>query len=313
MLCGPYRFDLGLERLARAHPRRLRAPLRGHATPTTRAAGPARSPSRRRLRPSPTRCSSCTGGRDRLIPAHHAATVGRRGAGSRSWSCTTTATTASPIVPFECRSLIADWLAERIAMPRRRLSAMPDTDIESAIALTGHPDSSRQGVDANDFRRVTGGARALGRAGSTPGAPTVTCTPSWPRRPSATATGFTAGQAWVQAALSYHFAKFVWVLDMASSTAQAKRQGQMAALRRAHRHSRPHGRACRRPVPGDHQAGRQPAPAGTGSSEHALVRPAAARPGLDQGGVLPLGRTSSSEPRARDLFARRPRSRRVGL
>lgn len=90
---------------------------------------------------------------------------------------------------------------------------MPDADIESAIAHWA-PRFTTQGVDPSDFRRVTSGLE------------------SWPQWLGAwCANGdmhaelaaeaaehgrhLTSGQAWVRAALSYHFAKFVWVLDMA--------------------------------------------------------------------------------------------------
>ena len=44
----------------------------------------------------------------------------------------------------------------------------------------------------------------------------------------------TAGEAWLRAAVGYHFAKFVWVLDPAKSRAAADRA--VDALRRAHAH-----------------------------------------------------------------------------
>ncbi len=89
---------------------------------------------------------------------------------------------------------------------------MPDEAIASAIANWG-PRFTAQGVDPNDFARVTaplerwedwldawaanGDAHAeLARAAEAEGH----------RR--------TAGESWVRAALSYHFAKFVWLLDL---------------------------------------------------------------------------------------------------
>jgi dienelactone hydrolase len=47
----------------------------------------------------------------------------------------------------------------------------------------------------------------------------------------------TAGEAWTRAAVGYHFAKFVWVLDRAKSRAAADRA--VDALRRAHSHLDP--------------------------------------------------------------------------
>ena len=60
----------------------------------------------------------------------------------------------------------------------------------------------------------------------------MTCTPAWPARRKAWA-GTTAGGAWVRAALSYHFAKFVWMLDETRHRAAADRA--VAAMASAHR------------------------------------------------------------------------------
>ena len=43
----------------------------------------------------------------------------------------------------------------------------------------------------------------------------------------------TAGEAWIRAALSYHFGKFVWMLDMARHDQAAGRA--VAAMASAHR------------------------------------------------------------------------------
>ena len=97
---------------------------------------------------------------------------------------------------------------------------MPDGQVTSAIANWG-PRFTAQGVDPGDFARVTGGHRALGglarrlagqrrparRAGRRGGRGR-----GWPR---------TAGEAWIRAAVSYHFGKFVWMLDMDAHDAVA--------------------------------------------------------------------------------------------
>ena len=108
---------------------------------------------------------------------------------------------------------------------------MPDSQVASAIAHWG-PRFTAQGVDPGDFTRVTGAVErwedwlaawqangdlhaALARDAADRG---------WQR---------TAGEAWVRAALSYHFGKFVWMLDMAAHDAAA---GQaVAAMAQAHR------------------------------------------------------------------------------
>jgi pimeloyl-ACP methyl ester carboxylesterase len=88
---------------------------------------------------------------------------------------------------------------------------VPDARVQSAIDHWG-PRFVQAGVDANDFARTTAGIdrweewldgwRALGdsHAGVAREAETAS------RR-------VTAGEAWLRAAVAYHFGKFVWVLD----------------------------------------------------------------------------------------------------
>ncbi|HUW78421.1 MAG TPA: alpha/beta fold hydrolase [Candidatus Nanopelagicaceae bacterium] len=90
---------------------------------------------------------------------------------------------------------------------------MPDRDIEAAIAHWA-PRFTTQGIDPSDFARVTNSIE------------------TWPEWLDAWCSNgdfhaelaklaefagqtLTAGEAWGRAALSYHFAKFVWILDMA--------------------------------------------------------------------------------------------------
>jgi len=107
---------------------------------------------------------------------------------------------------------------------------VPDAEITSAVANWG-PRFTAQGVDPGDFARVTGplerwedwldawcanGDQHAGLA----------------REAEAAGRSLTAGQAWVRAALSYHFAKFVWMLDQAKHRIVADRS--VAAMTRAH-------------------------------------------------------------------------------
>ena len=108
---------------------------------------------------------------------------------------------------------------------------MPDMEISSAVANWG-PRFTAQGVDPSDFARVTGPLehwadwldawRANGdlHAGLA-------------REAEDTGRSLTAGEAWVRAALSYHFAKFVWMLDLTRHRAAADRA--VAAMVHAHR------------------------------------------------------------------------------
>jgi dipeptidyl aminopeptidase/acylaminoacyl peptidase len=107
---------------------------------------------------------------------------------------------------------------------------LSDADIEAAIAHWA-PRFTTQGVDPNDFRRVT--AKLAGWPDWLAG---------WCENGDAHAAlateaeaanhNLTAGQAWNRAALSYHFAKFVWVLDMAQHRMASGKS--VAALLRAH-------------------------------------------------------------------------------
>ena len=108
---------------------------------------------------------------------------------------------------------------------------MPDEQVRSAVANWG-PRFTAQGVDPNDFARVTGGLErwedwldawcANGDAHAALAA-------------DAAGRGWdqTAGEAWIRAALSYHFGKFVWMLDMARHDLAADRA--VAAMASAHR------------------------------------------------------------------------------
>jgi pimeloyl-ACP methyl ester carboxylesterase len=108
---------------------------------------------------------------------------------------------------------------------------MPDEQVRSAIANWG-PRFTAQGVDPNDFARVTGDLErwedwldawcANGDAHAALAADAAGR--GWDR---------TAGEAWIRAALSYHFGKFVWMLDMARHDLAADRA--VAAMASAHR------------------------------------------------------------------------------
>jgi len=108
---------------------------------------------------------------------------------------------------------------------------VPDERIEAAIANWA-PRFLSQGVDPNDFRRVTSGLERWDE-----------WLDAWcengdlhaglAREAEGRGRTLTAGEAWVRAALSYHFAKFVWMLDMERHRSAADRS--VAALREAHR------------------------------------------------------------------------------
>src|SRR5215467_2948602 len=108
---------------------------------------------------------------------------------------------------------------------------MPDEQVRSAIANWG-PRFTAQGVDPNDFARVTGG---LERWEDWLGAWCANGDAHAALAADAAGRGRdqTAGEAWVRAALSYHFGKFVWMLDMARHDLAA--DCAVAAMASAHR------------------------------------------------------------------------------
>ena len=108
---------------------------------------------------------------------------------------------------------------------------MPDARVEAAVANWA-PRFVTQGIDFNDFRRTTARIETWDE-----------WLPAWVATgdehralaEEAEAGGrlLTAGEAWVGAALCYHFAKFVWILDVErnhETTRQARE-----ALYAAHR------------------------------------------------------------------------------
>ena len=161
---------------------------------------------------------------------------------------------------------------------------MPDARVQAAVEHWG-PRFTQAGVDPNDFARTAATVETLGGLARRLGRRSATSTPSRAREAEAGGRTVTAGDAWLQAAVAYHFAKFVWVLDDARS-APVHRQSIDALYdgppRAGHRRRAP-GVPARR-----HRAGRQPAPAG-GRRAVAAGHPDP-RAGLDQGGVLPASR-----------------------
>lgn len=112
---------------------------------------------------------------------------------------------------------------------------MVDSDIQAAIAHWA-PRFTTQGVDPNDFHRVT---------------QSITRWDEWldawcangdmhaslAKEAEAQGRSLTAGQAWMRAALSYHFAKFVWVLDMKKHRDATTKS--VEAMRNAHKYLDP--------------------------------------------------------------------------
>jgi 2,6-dihydroxypseudooxynicotine hydrolase len=106
-----------------------------------------------------------------------------------------------------------------------------DERIDAAVANWA-PRFVTNGVDPNDFQRVTA---PLERWEEWLGAWTANggLHAELAREAEARGRALTAGRAWVRAALSYHFAKFVWMVDMARHREASDRA--ITALREAHR------------------------------------------------------------------------------
>ena len=123
---------------------------------------------------------------------------------------------------------------------------MPDARVESAIAHWA-PRMTTQGIDLNDFTRTTArietwdewlgewvrtGERHLELA----------------REAESEDRTRTAGEAFVRAALCFHFAKYVWVVDPARNREVTLRARD--ALAEAHRLLDPSARRIEAPIPG---------------------------------------------------------------
>ena len=125
----------------------------------------------------------------------------------------------------------------------RSALAVADERVETAIANWG-PRLIANGMDYNDFVRTTGVDLALGgvdrRVDGDRGHPSRA-------RPASLRSGHrrTAGEAFVRAAVSYHFAKFVWVLDLERNR-RGHRDPPSRSLYEAHALLDPTAERCRR-------------------------------------------------------------------
>jgi 2,6-dihydroxypseudooxynicotine hydrolase len=108
---------------------------------------------------------------------------------------------------------------------------MPDARVQAAIDHWG-PRFIQAGVDANDFARTTARVQTwdewLGAW-----CETASEHEALAREAEAAGRTVTAGEAWLRAAVCFHFGKFVWVVDEARSRDASDRA--VAALREAHR------------------------------------------------------------------------------
>jgi pimeloyl-ACP methyl ester carboxylesterase len=146
---------------------------------------------------------------------------------------------------------------------------MADADIQAAIAHWA-PRFTTQGVDPNDFQRVT---QSLERWADWL---TAWCANGDMHASLATEAELqgrhlTAGQAWLRATLSYHFAKFVWVVDMKEHRRATEKS--VTALLQAHRLLEPTAKRIEIPFEGTHLVGNLRLPRGVTSPSIVLLLP----------------------------------------
>ena len=96
---------------------------------------------------------------------------------------------------------------------------MPDERVQAAIHNWA-PRFISQGVDYNDFIRTTAGIEHW-EDWLDAWCATADVHAALAQEAEAQGYRLTAGEAWVRAALCYHFAKFVWMVDMAKYRAAA--------------------------------------------------------------------------------------------
>ncbi len=146
---------------------------------------------------------------------------------------------------------------------------MADAKVEAAIKNWA-PRFTSQGVDYNDFVSVTGNVDrweewldawcANGHMHA-----------DLAREAEAAGRTLSAGEAWVRAALSYHYAKFVWMVDMAKYRAAA--DNAVAALYAAHKHLDPTAERIEMQLEGDLMVANLRRPAGVSRPPLVIVLP----------------------------------------
>jgi len=146
---------------------------------------------------------------------------------------------------------------------------MPDARVQAAIDHWA-PRFIQAGVDYNDFARTTARVQrwddwldAWSETGEMHS--------GLARAAEADGHRWTAGEAWLRAAVCFHFGKFVWVLDERRSRVAADRA--VAALRSAHRFLDPTAERVTAPLDGGAVVANLRRPPGAGRPPLALLIP----------------------------------------
>jgi 2,6-dihydroxypseudooxynicotine hydrolase len=146
---------------------------------------------------------------------------------------------------------------------------MRDSDIQSAIDHWA-PRFTTQGVDPNDFQRVTSTLENWSEwldAWVSNGDMHAELAAEAERA----GHKVSAGNAWNRAALSYHFAKFVWVLDMTKHKLATEKS--IAALLRAHKNLDPSAQRIEIPFEGHQLVGNLRRPQGVSNPPVVILLP----------------------------------------
>ncbi|MBE7555799.1 MAG: alpha/beta fold hydrolase [Anaerolineales bacterium] len=146
---------------------------------------------------------------------------------------------------------------------------MPDARVQAAIDNWA-PRFTTQGVDYNDFARTT---RAIERWDQWLDAWCATgdVHAQLAREAETQGRSLSAGEAWVRAALCYHFAKFVWMVDMAKYRAAADKA--VMSLYAAHKHLDPSAERLEIPFEGTTMVANLRRPAGSDRPPLVLLLP----------------------------------------
>jgi 2,6-dihydroxypseudooxynicotine hydrolase len=154
-------------------------------------------------------------------------------------------------------------------LQKRRLDNVPDERVQAAINNWA-PRFTSQGVDYNDFIRTTSGIERW-EQWLDAWCATGDIHAELARDAETHGRSLTAGEAWVRAALSYHFAKFVWMVDITKYRATADRA--VSSLYSAHQHLDPTAERIEVPFDGATMVGNLRHPTGVTRPPLVLLLP----------------------------------------
>jgi len=146
---------------------------------------------------------------------------------------------------------------------------MPDARVQAAVDHWA-PRFIQAGVDYNDFARTTARVEHW-EDWLDAWCETGEMHSDLAREAEAQRRRWTAGEAWLRAAVCFHFGKFVWVLDQRRSRAAADRA--VAAMRSAHRFLDPTAERVSAPLDGAAVIANLRRPPGAGRPPLALLIP----------------------------------------